>query len=245
MRERTVRSQHEAGFTPGPTMPASAAGDMGPRFRGGDKISRGALTFGCLLAMAALAAPPVHAQTSQDADRFIKLVQSYDYEKLIGSKVIETDQQMSPPCQGDRKVESRQIVAVIEAPRFIQTRDVPVAGRWLERVVVSRCGKQVSHNVFLTASQVRGLHAVVAFPGDSRADLDLQFQIGKQVVANARRTNGGCRKLDIIDIAQRERNTPAGQPWTEIWTSWVCGTLVTSEVRYAPKPGGGIAYTVR
>jgi hypothetical protein len=111
--------------------------------------------------------------------------------------------------------------------------------------VVSRCGKQVRHNVFLTAAKLRGLHAVVGFPGDSRADLDLQFQIGKQVVANARRTNTGCRKLDIIDIAQRERNTPAGRPWTEIWTSWVCGTLVTTEVRYAPKPGGGITYVVR
>ena len=83
------------------------------------------------------------------------------------------------------------------------------------------------------------------FPGDSRADLDLQFQIGKQVVAGARRTNPGCKKLDIIDIAQREKNVPPGQPWTEIWTSWACGTLLTSEVRYAPKPGGGISYNVR
>ena len=197
------------------------------------------------LSLAAPAGGPAAAQTPQDADKFIKLVQSYDYEKLIGSKVLETDQQMSPPCQGDRKIESRQIVAITEAPQFIQTRDVPVAGRWLERVVVSRCGKNVRHNVFLTASRLRGLHAVVGFPGDSRADLDLQFQIGKQVVANARRTNAGCRKLDIIDIAQRERNTPAGQPWTEIWTSWVCGTLVTTEVRYAPKVGGGIDYRVR
>ena len=36
-----------------------------------------------------------------------------------------------------------------------------------------------------------------------------------------------------------------GRPWTEIWTSWACGTLLTSEVRYAPKPGGGIGYSVR
>jgi len=192
-----------------------------------------------------VAALPAAAQNPQDADRFIKLVQSYDYEKLIGSKVIETDQQMSPPCQGERKIEGRQIVAITEAPQFIATRDVPVAGRWLERVVVSRCGKTVRHNVFLFASKLRGLHAVVGFPGDSRADLDLQFQIGKQVVAGARRTNPGCKKLDIIDIAQREKNVPPGRPWTEIWTSWACGTLLTSEVRYAPKPGGGIGYSVR
>jgi hypothetical protein len=91
----------------------------------------------------------------------------------------------------------------------------------------------------------RGLHAVVGFPGDSRADLDLQFQIGKQVVAGARRTNPGCKKLDIIDIALREKNVQPGRPWTEIWTSWACGTLLTSEVRYAPKPGGSIGYSVR
>jgi hypothetical protein len=188
---------------------------------------------------------PALAQTQQDADRFIKLLQSYDYEKLIGSKVLETDQQMSPRCPGERKIESRQLVTVTEAPQFISTREVPVAGRWLERVTVSRCGKNMRHNVFLQASRVRGLHAVVGLPGESRADLDLQFQIGKQVVANARRTNAGCKKLDIIDISLREKNVPPGQPWTEIWTSWVCGTLVTSEVRYAPKAGGGIDYRVR
>jgi hypothetical protein len=200
---------------------------------------------GCFVAAAILAAPPAAAQTQQDADRFIKLLQSYDYEKLIGSKVIETDQQMSPPCRSERKVEGRQLVTVTEAPQFISTREVPVAGRWLERVTVGRCGKSVRHNVFLQATRVRGLHAVVGFPGESRADLDLQFQIGKQVVANARRTNPACKRLDIIDIALRERNIAPGQPWTEIWTSWVCGTLVTSEVRYAPKVGGGIDYRVR
>jgi hypothetical protein len=188
---------------------------------------------------------PAAAQSAQDADRFIKLVQSYDYEKLIGGKVLETDQQMSPPCPGERKIESRQIVAVTETPQFIDTREVPVAGRWLERVVVSRCGKSVRHNVFLFASKVRGLHAVVGFPGETRADLDLQFAVGKQVMANAQRTNQSCKKLDIIDIVLREKNAPPGQPWTEIWTSWVCGTLVHAEVRYAPKPGGGLDYRVR
>jgi hypothetical protein len=203
--------------------------------------------FAALL-VAALTVPAAmtpRAQTQQDADRFIKLLQSYDYEKLIGSKVLETDQQMSPPCPSERKIEGRQLVTVTEAPQFISTREVPVAGRWLERVTVSRCGKSMRHNVFLQATRVRGLHAVVGFPGESRADLDLQFQIGKQVIANARRTNTGCKKLDIIDTSQRERNVPPGQPWTEIWTSWVCGTLVTTEVRYAPKPGGGIDYRVR
>ena len=192
-----------------------------------------------------LVAAPSAAQTQQDADRFIKLLRSYDYEKLIGSKVIETDQQMAPPCRGERKIESRQLVTVMEAPQFIDTREVPVAGRWLERVTVSRCGKNVRHNVFLQASKVRGLHAVVRFPGDSRAALDLQFQIGRRVVANARRTDPGCKRLDIIDITQRENTVPPGQPWTEIWTSWVCGVIVTSVVRYTPKPGRGIDFSVK
>lgn len=197
------------------------------------------------LCFLAFAAAPAAAQTAQDADRFIKLLRSYDYEKLIGGKVIETDQQMAPPCRGERKIESRQLVTVTEAPQFIATREVPIAGRWLERVTVGRCGKSVRHNVFLQASKVRGLHAVVGFPGESRAALDLQFQIGKRVVANARRTDPGCKRLDIIDIALRDKTVTPGQPWTEIWTSWVCGVLVTSVVRYAPKPGRGIDYSVK
>jgi len=216
---------------------------MGPRFRGGDNSRWGIPILACLIALSINA--PAPAQTAQDADRFIRLLQSYDYEKLIGAKVLETDQAMAPPCQGERKIESRQLVTITEAPQFIATRDVPIAGRWLERVTVSRCGRQVRHNVFLFASKVRGLHAVVGFPGESRADLDLQFQIGKQVVASARRTNPACKRLDIVEAVLRERNTAAGQPWTEIWTSWVCGTLVHAEVRFSPKPGGGISYVVR
>src|SRR5262245_40300635 len=126
-------------------------------------FGRPAALIGVAALAASAVAAPAAAQNTQDADRFIKLLQSYDYEKLIGSKVLETDQQMAPPCPGERKIESRQIVAIVEAPQFIATRDVPVAGRWLERVVVSRCGKSVRHNVFLFASEVRGLHAVVGF----------------------------------------------------------------------------------
>lgn len=197
------------------------------------------------LSLAAPAGSPAAAQTPQDADKFIKLVQSYDYEKLIGSKVLETDQQMSPPCQGERKIEGRQIVAIVEAPQFVDTRAVPVAGKWRERVTVSRCGQTVRHNIFLYASRVRGLHAVVAFPGESRADLEIQFQIGKQVLASARRTNRACKRLDIVETTLREKDAAPGQPWTEIWTSWVCGILVHAEVRYTPKAGGGLDFRVR
>jgi hypothetical protein len=202
------------------------------------------IAYAMLIAGLACAAPAA-AQTQQDADRFIRLLQSYDYEKLIGGKVLETDQAMAPPCQGERKIESRQLVTVTEAPQFVATREVPIAGRWLERVTVSRCGRTVRHNVFLLASKVRGLHAVVGFPGESRADVDLQFQIGKAVMTNARRTNPACKRLDIVEVVQRDKTSPLGRPWTEIWTSWVCGTLVHAEVRYTPKPGGGIAYVVR
>jgi len=157
-------------------------------------------------AVAACAAPAA-AQTAQDADKFIKLVQSYDYEKLIGGKVLETDQQMAPPCNGERKIEGRQIVAIVKPPQFVDTRAVPVAGEWRERVIVGRCGKQV--------------------------------------LAAARRTNPSCKRLDIVETTLRDKDAAPGQPWTEIWTSWVCGVLTHAEVRYAPKPGGGVDFRVR
>ena len=196
-------------------------------------------------AIGAMIAAPATAQTTQDVDKFLKLVQSYDYEKLIGGKVIETDQQMAPPCNSERKIEGHQIVAILRPPQFVETRAVPVAGEWRERVVVSRCGKQVRHNVFLFASRVRGLHAVVAFPGESRADVDMQAQIGRQVLAAARKTNPSCKRLDIVDTNLREKDAASGQPWTEIWTSWVCGVLTYAEVRYTPKPAGGVDFRVR
>ena len=190
-------------------------------------------------------APAALAQaTQQDADRFIKLLRSYDYEKLIGDQVVTTDRQMAPPCNGARKIVSRQAVVIIEPPQFVATRDVPIAGRWLEKVTVSRCGRNVRHNVFLFASKIRGLHAVAGFPGDTRAGVDLQFEVAKAVIANARRINPTCRRLDIVDTSQTSAAAP-GESWREIWTTWACGTLLSAEVRYAAKTGGGVGFTVR
>jgi hypothetical protein len=197
-----------------------------------------------LAAATATTAAPCTAQSVNDVDRFIKLVRSYDYEKLIGDRVLDTDRQMAPPCNGEHKILSHQIVTITEAPHFIATRDVPVSGKWLDRVTVDHCGHTIRHNVFLSASKLRGLHAVLGFPGETRAGPDLQIRIGKKVMAIAQGTNRSCRRLDIIDTSVRGTKVSPERPWTEIWTSWVCGTIVRAQVNYFPK-AGGITYTVR
>jgi hypothetical protein len=199
-----------------------------------------------LLALAAGAAtgPAVGQTPRENADRFLRFIGSATYSTLVVKKALDTDEQMLPPCRERREPVGRRLAAITVQPEFSGVREVPIAGAWVERVTVRRCGQTVEHNVFAFASPVRGLHVVAGFPGETRTDLELQALVGKTVAERARREAPSCRQVEIVGTAMAER--PAGQnsPWAERWTVWRCGQIAAYLVRFQPKPGGGANFTV-
>jgi hypothetical protein len=198
-----------------------------------------------VVALLALAGVPAIGQTPrEDADRFLRFLGSATYSTLVVKKALDTDEQMLPPCRERREPVGRRLAAITQQPQFSGVREVPVAGAWVERVSVRRCGQTVEHNVFAFASPVRGLHVVAGFPGETRTDLELQALVGKAVAERARREAPACRQVEIVGTAIVER--PAGQtsPWAERWTVWRCGQTAAYVVRFQPKPGGGASFAV-
>lgn len=200
---------------------------------------------GLVAALALAAAAPAAAQaTRENADRFLRFIGSATYSTLVVKKALDTDEQMLPPCREKREPVARRLAAITQQPEFSGVREVPIAGAWVERVSIRRCGQVVEHNVFAFASRVRGLHVVAGFPGETRTDLDLQAAVGKAVAERARREAPGCRQIEIVATALVERPASPQSPWAERWSVWRCGQVAAYVVRFAPKAGGGATYAI-
>lgn len=201
-----------------------------------------------MLAAAAAVAGPVSAtaQVSREqADKFIKFLGSETYSTLVAQRALANDEALPPKCK-TRRIADRKIVAIPETPQFIATREVPVRGKWVERITIERCGRRIDHNIFVSASRVRGLHAAAGFPGNSLTDIQLQLLAGRAVLRRAiARTPRRCKRIEIVSTRVLNKPAARGQPWAESWTIWACGKRLTQRVAFQPKPDGGVGFVLR
>lgn len=179
------------------------------------------------------------AQQTQQSDiqRFVRFLGSKTYSELLGNKALDVDEKLPPRCKS-RKLVRRKLFAVSQRPQFIRSREVPIAGRWAERVTVQRCGRLIEHNIFVEASRVRGLVAIAGFPGRSLTGLDLQGQAGRQVLRAARQRHRSCRRLEIVNMQVASRPATRGARWREIWTVYACGRRDRQGLTFTPGANG-------
>lgn len=204
---------------------------------------RRALPLLPIILLSVLSAPSMAQVNEETVRKFHRFLGSWTYSTLVAKRALDNDAALPPRCNR-RRVVARRLVALPVRPQFIATRQVPVAGAWVERVAIRRCGSVVQHNIFVTASKVRGLVARAGFPGTTRAALDLQIAVGKRALKRVLEFRRGCRRVDIVDtkVTGGSRNPRA--PWTEVWTIWACGKLVRQTWEFTPG-AGGTSYRLR
>lgn len=195
------------------------------------RILPAALVF----AAAALVTTPAFSQSMERrAQQFKAYLGSLDYSTFVAQKALDNDRLLPPACKRRRLTGRRQLFAVYQTPRFIRTRKVPIRGAWAERVEVARCGKKVVHNIYLSASPKRGIHAVAGFPGSTITRVGTQLRAGKQVIATTRQRLPRCRKMDIVNTARITRPAGASRSWREVWTVYACGRTVRRTLQFTP-----------
>lgn len=176
-----------------------------------------------------------HAQSLEKrAQQFKAYLGSLEYSTFLAQKALDNDKLLPPACAKRKLTGRRQLFAVYQTPRFISTRKVPIRGAWAERVEVARCGRTVLHNIYLSASPKRGIHAVAGFPGTTVTRVGTQLVAGKQLIAAVRAQIPRCRKMDILNTARASRQTKAGGAWREVWTVYACGRSVRRTMVFTP-----------
>lgn len=183
---------------------------------------------------AALAGPVFAQSLEKRAQQFKAYLGSLDYSTFLAQKALDNDKALPPACSKRRLTGRRQLFAVYQTPRFIRTRKVPIRGAWAERVEVSRCGRTVLHNIYLSASPKRGIHAVAGFPGTTVTRVGTQVTAGKQLIAAVRAQIPTCRKMDILNTARITQQAKTGGAWREVWTVYACGRSVRRTMVFTP-----------
>jgi len=187
---------------------------------------------------------PALAQDGEDTRaRFVKFLGSPAYTQLIAKQALDNDSYMPPKCNS-RQVVRRRFIYLFRRPAFLATRDVPIAGEWLVRVTVRRCGRAVDHNLFVKASHVRGLVVQPGYPGNTLTLPADQIRVGKALIKRTLRAQRGCRRVDVINT--RVTAPPRGAPrWTETWTVWACGRRLTYRIGFSRQGGGQTTFRIR
>lgn len=195
-----------------------------------------------VLLLALLASPAAASGTGGDtaaaeamAKRFLQFRQSAPFRALLMRTVRQADERLPPACD-DRKPVGRELVAVPEPVLFKPGRADPVAGRWIERVAVARCGTTVQHNVFFVASE-DGLASLAAVPGRTRAGIALQRRATTAVATTDRLDGKACDRRIVVDTRVASAPVSEGAAWDETWTVDACGKRRRWRVVFTPRPG--------
>jgi len=181
------------------------------------------------------AAVPAWSQSMERrAQQFKAYLGSLAYSTFVAQKAMDNDKLLPPACTQRKLTGRRQLFAVYQTPRFIRTRKVPIRGAWAERIEVQRCGRYIIHNIYLTASPKRGLHAVAGFPGFTIARVGTQLRAGKLLIEDVRARLPRCRRMDIIHTARISKPSGVNRSWRENWTVYACGRRVRRTLQFTP-----------
>lgn len=195
--------------------------------------------------MTAVIAVTAAAQPSDRAGaRFVKFLGSQTYTQLIAKRALDTDLEMPPTCK-NRQVMKRRFIYLFRRPQFISSREVPVAGEWLVRVTVRRCGRMVEHNMFVRASRVRGLVVQPGYPGTTLLLPKSQVRVGKAVIRRTLRARRGCRRVDVVETRVTTPPRRGDLRWTETWITWACGRRYRHTLSLTRRRGGATDFSIR
>lgn len=176
------------------------------------------------------------------------------YLDAVGILIRDVERRLAPDCATSLKGAKRTGLWVRKRILFDGQGPHPNQGQWQDRIAVNRCGQQVLHNLLVTALPDTSPAFKVLLPGDSRADARLQLDAKPAVlaIASAQIKTADCRaeNYQIVQadfdrfIGDTERQGLRDRIWREVWTTRVCGRLISVEVKFVPRDGGGYTFVV-
>lgn len=199
--------------------------------------------------------PPVSAQ-------FAAYLKSPEYESLLIGHTVQAERVVFPACQ-DVALVQHGLGQVAQPPSF--RGDIhPIAGEWLDHVLVDRCGTRAMENMLVMAVDGAAPAIVALLPGATVTGPQLQHDATaiafQSAAAQAKKSGndvalcGQKPRLVVIDT-QLDGVTSAAQTdakgelvagaWDETWTVRACGQPVAVPLHFAANGAGGTNFTLR
>jgi hypothetical protein len=224
-------------------------------------VSAGMRRFGFTAAALVAGIASAHAQGPDQ--RLARYVASHEYADAVMGRAEEADRLRKTGCDQPKALR-HALFQVLDPPRFAEGSDVPIAGVWMDRVDIDRCGAAVAENILVVAEE-GAVKFVRLLPGTTRASPLLQHDamqpaISAAVVKKDNAEKAGakpCPDQEGTTVSDtrfvRERvpivNDPSGRmtagAWDETWTFLFCGREVPVQIYFDADGSGGTNFTVK
>ena len=197
----------------------------------------------------------VRLRTQDDwRHKFRTYVTATEYLDALGFLIRDVERQLAPDCRVDLSGARRAGLWIRKPLAFAPAQHHPTAGQWQDRIAITRCGRQVLHNLLVTALPDSSPAFKILLPGNSKADAKLQLDARAAVLAVAGAAHRGapCKAQTLKIINTRFVSYLGGtgdqdvssRIWREIWVSDTCRGPVPVEVKFVPENGGGYTFVV-
>jgi hypothetical protein len=213
--------------------------------------------------VAAFALAPASVSRAQDPDaRLNRYLGSQEYANTVVSRALEADRLRKTGCDQPKALR-HALQNVLEPPRFAEDSTAPVAGVWIDRVDIDRCGTTIAENMLVIVD--RGTMSIARLlPGTTKAGPLLQRDAMQPALAAAtvkkdkaeRAGAKPCPDQEGVTVSNtsllRERipivNDAAGRmtagAWDETWMFLFCGREIPVLIHFDGDGNGGTNFTV-
>lgn len=197
---------------------------------------------------------PAAGQAQDPAQRFQSYVTSDGYKNMLSQLAVMGDTISAPDCKEHKPQERASLT--IYAPPMFEAGLHPVAGLWLDRIKMNRCGTQTFQNVLIQAQKDgQPPRAALMLPGTTMANPPMQNVIMKDVVEQLGKKNcADITKIVPVDTKRDKESKPiklndkgmiVEGAWKETWTFKACGKTVNAAIDISADGKGGLAHKVK
>jgi hypothetical protein len=220
-------------------------------------------TWTAVALVAAFALAPASASRAQGSDaRLNRYLGSQEYANIVVSRALEADRLRKTGCDQPKALR-HTLQNVLEAPRFAADSNAPVAGVWIDRVDIDRCGTTIAENMLVIVDKGT-MNIARLLPGITKAGPLLQRDAMQPALAAAtvkkdKAEKAGpkpCPDREGVTVADtsflRERipivNDAAGRmtagAWDETWIFLFCAQEIPVLIHFDADGNGGTNFTV-
>lgn len=199
-------------------------------------------------------AAPDQAQPQDPAQRFQAYATSPGYKGMISQLAVMGDTISAPDCK-DHKPQERASLTIYAPPLF-QDGLHPVAGLWVDRIKMNRCGATTFQNILIQANKDgQPPRAALMMPGTTMANPPLQSLVMKDILEGLAKKKCTDQSQIVPVDTKRDKETTAMKlddkgmivagAWKETWTFKACGKPVSATIDMAADGKGGLSHKVK